>query len=103
MAGMYCLTDLLDLLIKENAQELRVDVGMPPQIVVRGEIRRLDLPVLTADNVAELFNSCATSEQAEELRRCGDTHFNYISPRSGRFSARASTEQTGFTLRIKPI
>jgi Tfp pilus assembly protein, ATPase PilU len=100
---MYCLTDLLDLLIKENAQELRVETGMPPQIVVRGEIRRIDLPVLTTDNVAELFNSFATSEQAEELRRCGDTHFNYVSPRSGRFAAKASIERIGFTLSIKPL
>ena len=45
MAGMYCMTDLLDLLVKESADELRLNTDTAPQIMVRGEVRRLDLPV----------------------------------------------------------
>jgi Tfp pilus assembly pilus retraction ATPase PilT len=52
MAGMYCLTDLLDLAVRESAQELRLEQGKPPAIVMHGQFRTLDLPVLTADNVA---------------------------------------------------
>jgi twitching motility protein PilT len=103
MAGMYCITDLLDLLVKESAEELRLHTDAAPQITVRGQVRRLDLPVLTTDNIAELFGSVARPEHAEELRLCGDAHFNYTSPHSGRFLVRASSERTGFTVSIKPV
>src|SRR3954467_4028834 len=103
MAGMYCMTDLLDLVVKESGEELRLRTDAAPQIIVRGEIRRLDLPVLTTENIADLFASVASPEQAEELRRCGDARFNYTSPRSGRFLVRASAERTGFTLSIRTV
>jgi Tfp pilus assembly pilus retraction ATPase PilT len=103
MAGMYCLADLLSLAVNESAEELRLEPGKPPLIVVRGEFRALDLPALTTDNVADLFSSFATPEQTEELRRCGDIHFTYTSQRSGRFGVKATSERAGITLKMKPI
>jgi Tfp pilus assembly ATPase PilU len=103
MAGMYCLTDLLDLAVSESADELRLTTGKPPVIIVCGQLRTLDLPELSTDNVAELFSSFAISEQTEELRRCGDIRFNYTSASSGRFAVKASTERESFTLSMKPL
>jgi len=103
MAGMYCLTDLLDLAVSEGAEALWLESEKPPVIVVRGQVRTLDLPALTTDNVADLFSSFATWDQTEELRRCGDIRFNYASPRSGRFAVKASRERLGFTLKMKPL
>jgi len=103
MAGMYCLTNLLDLAVRESAQELRLEKGKPPVIILRGQSRTLDLPELTADNVADLFSSLATPEQTEELRRCGDIHFVCTSPRSGRFVVNASSGRQDFTLSIRPL
>lgn len=74
MAEMYCLNDLLSLAGRERAEELRVEPGKVPSIVIRGRSRALDLPPLTSDNVAELFRSFATGERMEEQRRCGDVH-----------------------------
>jgi Tfp pilus assembly ATPase PilU len=103
MAGMYCLTDLLQLAVTESADELRLATGKPPVIVVRGQPRMLDLPELSAENVAELFSSFATVEQSEELRRCGDIHFNYASVNCGRFAVKASMDRESFTFRMKLV
>jgi twitching motility protein PilT len=100
---MYCLTDLLDLALRETAQELRLEQGKPPAIIVQGVSRTLNLPALTADDVAELFSSFATWEQSEELRRCGDIRFTYTSPHSGRFAINASAGRQDFTLSLKPV
>jgi Tfp pilus assembly pilus retraction ATPase PilT len=100
---MYCLTDLLQLAVNESAEELQLATGKAPVIIVRGQLRTLDLPELATDNVAELFSSFASSEQAEELRRCGDTRFNYVSPSFGRFAVKASAERERFTLIMKPL
>jgi|SRR2546423_13275332 len=103
MAGMYCLNDLLALSVRESAQELRLEQGRPPSIVVQGQFRPLDLPELTVDDVAKLFSSFATWEQTEELNRCGDIRFTYTSPHSGRFTVNASAGRKDFTLNIKPL
>ena len=103
MAGMYCLKDLLDLSVRESAQELRLEPGKPPRIVVQGQFRTLELPELTADDIAKLFSSFATWEQTEELSRCGDTRFTYTSAHSGRFAVNASAGRQDFTLSLKPI
>ncbi len=103
MAGMYCLADLLNLVVSESAEELRLEAGQPPLIIVRGQSRALNLPALTTDNLADLFSSFATPEQTEELRRCGDIHFNYTSQRSGRFGVKATSERVGITLKMKPL
>ena len=100
---MYCLRDLLDLAVREGAEELLLETGKPPVIHTGGRRRPLDLPVLTNDNVADFFSSFATREQAEELRRCGDIHFIYASERSGRFAVKVSAERQDFSLKIKPL
>ncbi len=100
---MYCLTDLLDLAVRERAQELRLGQGKPPVIIVHDQSRTLDLPELTAENVADLFSSFASPEQTEELRRCGDIRFTYTSPHSGRFAVNASAGRQDFTLSIRPL
>jgi Tfp pilus assembly pilus retraction ATPase PilT len=101
MAGMYCLTDLLHLAVSENADELQLTSGQPPVIIVRGELRALELPELSPENVADFFSGFATWEQTEELRRCGDIRFNYTSVSLGRFAVSASTERHSFTLKMK--
>ena len=103
MAGMYCLRDLLDLAVRERAEELLLETGKAPVIHTGGRRHPLDLPVLTNDNVADLFSSVATMEQSEELRRCGDIRFIYASDHSGRFAVKASTEGRDFSLKIQPL
>lgn len=103
MAGMYCLNDLLNLAVREAAAELRLEPGKVPLLVVRGQPRALDLPPLTSDNVVELFRSFATAEQIEELRRCGDVHFNYAFQHSARFGVTASMERENISLTIRQL
>jgi Tfp pilus assembly pilus retraction ATPase PilT len=103
MAGMYCLNDLLNLTVRERAEELQLEPDKAPVIVVHGEPRALDLPPLTSDNVAELFRSFATAEQLEELRRCGDIHFNYTFQNSARFGVAASQEHQEIRLKLKQL
>ena len=103
MAGMYCLRDLLDLAVRERAEELLLETGKAPVIHMGGRRRPLDLPVLTNDNVADLFSSLATKEQVEELFRCGDIHFIYGSKHSGRFAVKAWAERLDFSLKIQPL
>ncbi|HEY5911174.1 MAG TPA: hypothetical protein VJA21_11280 [Verrucomicrobiae bacterium] len=103
MAGMYCLKDLLNLVEVERAEELRLEPGKVPVMVVRGQPRALDLPALTSDNVAELFSSFASKAHLEELRRCGDVHFNHTFQNSARLAVTASMDHEDVCLKLKHL
>jgi len=103
MAGMYCLKDLLELVLREGAEELRLEVGQPAVMVYRGKPLGIDVPAVTSENVAELFRSIATEDQMEELRRCGDIHFIYVFQNSARFGVTATIRQDDFNLLIRSL
>ena len=99
MAGLYRMSDLLRLLAHEGAEELRLEPGRPPVMVLRGKPRVIDGGVVTTDDVAELFRGIATEEQNRELERCGDIHFTY-GPQD-RFRIEAASQGEFCSLRIK--
>ena len=103
MAGMYCLNDLLRLLQSEQAEELRLEAGRSPEMAVGGRVRVLDLPAITGDEVAELFGAFAPAEHLEELRRCGDVHFNFSFPQTARFKVSASLKGHDMSLKLRRL
>lgn len=103
MAGMYCIRDLLELLIRERATELSIVSGRTPVFAANGEKLPIDVPELSRDEVMELLNSIATDEQKQELQRCGDVRFIHSFQNSVRFSIMASLSATGITLTIRNL
>jgi Tfp pilus assembly ATPase PilU len=103
MAGMYGMNDLLNLVARESAEELRLEPGRPPIIVLHGKARVVDSSLLTSDNVNELFRGIATEEQSRELRRCGAIHFNFAAQNSARFWVNAVVQGEALGLTIKNL
>jgi Tfp pilus assembly ATPase PilU len=101
MPGMYNLNDLFDLMTREGAEELRLDPGRPPVMVLQGRLRVIDGALLTTENVAELFRSIATKEQRRELDQCGDIHFNLAVSNSDRFNVSATIQGEQFSLCVR--
>ena len=103
MAGMYSLNDLLELSLREGAEELRLRTGEAPVMIIQGEATAIDVPAMTTDNVTELFRSIATEGQLEELRRCGDTHFIYVFQSFGRFGVTAKMQRESFDVQFRNL
>ena len=103
MAGMYCMKDLLELLLREGAEALRLRTDCPPVMVVQGEPLAIDVPTVTADNVAELLQSIATEGQMGELRACGDIHFIYVFQNSARFAVTAAQQHEALNVEIRSL
>jgi Tfp pilus assembly ATPase PilU len=100
---MYCINDLMNLAAREAAEEFRLEAGRPPEMVLQGKVRALDLPPLTEDNVMELFRSFASPEQIDELGRCGDVRFNHMFQNSAQFAVLARMQREHITLMLKNI
>lgn len=103
MAGMYRMRDLLNLVAREGAEELRLEPGRPPVMVLQGQPRVIVRSLLTSDDVAELFRSIATEEQRRELGQCGDLHFTFTADSSARFRVSAAMQGECLSLRIKNL
>ena len=103
MAGMYRMNDLLSLVAREGAEELRLEPDRPPVMMLQGKPRTVDAMVVTSDNVAELFRSIATEEQRRELDQCGKAHFTYVGRDSGRFSIQVAMRGASCSLTIKNL
>ena len=100
MGGMYRMQDLLKLVTRERAEELRLEPGRPPIMVLHGKARVMDGGLVTSDDIAELFHSIASDEQNQELTRCGDSHFLFTSEDSGRFKITATANAGQLNLRV---
>ena len=100
---MYCINDLMNLAAREAAEEFRLEAGRPPEMVLQGKVRALDLPPLTEENVMELFRSFASPEQIDELGRCGDVRFNHIFQNSAQFAVVARVKLDHISLKLKNL
>lgn len=103
MAGMYRMLDLLNLVAREGAVELQLQPGSPPVMVLHGKPRVIDGPLITSDQVAELFRSIATGEQSRELDKCGDIRFSYNAENAMRFTVSATTQGGKLSVRVKNV
>ncbi len=101
MPGMYNLKDLLVLMAREGAEELLLEPDQPPRMVLRGKMRVLDGPMLTADEVEGLVQSIASVEQRREIAVCGDARFHYVADHLAKFSVHAQTQNNLLRVKIK--
>ena len=103
MDGMYHMQDLLKLVAREGAEELRLQPGRPPVMVLQGKARVMDGALVSSGDVAELFRSIATDEQTRELARCGDIHFIFATEHSARFKVSAAMDGEHVNLTIRNL
>jgi twitching motility protein PilT len=103
MAGMYSVHDLLNLVAREGADELRLEPGRPPVMMLQGKLQMIDGGLLTSDEVAELFRSMATDEQRRELDQCGNLRFIFAAGNSARFNVTAVMREQHLCLTAKNL
>jgi len=103
MSGMFNMKELLSLVAEQGAAELRLEPDRPPMMLLHGKIRVLDGPLVTSDQIAELFRGIATDEQRRELDLCGSTQFRYAAEHSAHFSVRAGLCGNSLSLNIKNL
>jgi Tfp pilus assembly ATPase PilU len=103
MAGMYHIHDLLNLVAREGAEELRLEPGRPPVMMLQGKLQMIDGGLLTGDEVAELFRSIATDAQQRELDQCGNLRFVFAAGNAARFNVTAVTQEQHLCLTVKNL
>lgn len=89
------ITELLAFSVKHNASDLHLSAGVPPQIRVDGEVRKINLPVLEHTEVHRLVYEIMNDRQRKEFEENLEVDFSFEMPGLARFRVNAYHQARG--------
>lgn len=89
------MTELLAFSAQQNASDLHLSAGLPPMIRVDGDIRRVNVPALSHDEVEALVLGIMNEQQRQEFAQRLETDFSFEVPGVARFRVNAFTQNRG--------
>lgn len=89
------ITELLAFSVKHNASDLHLSAGVPPQIRVDGEVRKINLPVLEHTEVQRLVYEIMNDRQRKEFEDELEVDFSFELSGLARFRVNAYHQARG--------
>ncbi len=86
---MILVERLLQAVVKLNASDLHMTVGIPPTLRVHGRLRQLETASMTPDDTMGVLKSIAPESNLQELQECGTTDFGFAFKDMARFRVAA--------------
>ena len=79
------MSDLLQLVVEENASDLHLQVGVPPVLRIHGRMQPLESPPLVPDDTERLMKSITSEDHQQRIREGGGTDFGFSYGKAARF------------------
>ncbi|HET9001116.1 MAG TPA: type IV pilus twitching motility protein PilT [bacterium] len=98
------ITDLLVQTKEQGASDLHLTVGSHPTLRLNGKLTRLDMPLLTREDIHTMLYDILTDEQKARFEATHDLDFSLELSGVGRFRVNAFLQRLGegFVLRLIP-
>jgi twitching motility protein PilT len=61
------ISELLAFSVRNQASDLHLSAGMPPMIRVHGEVKKINLPAMTHDEVQAMLHSIMSDDLKKKL------------------------------------
>jgi twitching motility protein PilT len=97
------MSDLLQLVVSENASDLHIRVGTAPTIRVHGILHRVEGPSLRPEDAEELMRSITSEEHIQETRERGGADFAFAFGEAARFRVSVFKEKGNFGMVMRQI
>src|SRR6266536_756439 len=95
---------MLEQVIKRDASDLHLQVGVPPMLRIDGALKPVDdAPVLTEDDTEKLVFSILDEDQKEILLKDKEVDFSFAFGDYGRFRANAFHERGNLAAALRLI
>src|SRR4030095_2049861 len=85
----FDFADILLETIRLDASDLHISVGSPPAVRVRGDLKRLDYPVMTSQDTREIIYTILSNDQRKRLETDWQVDLSYTVPNQARFRVNA--------------
>jgi twitching motility protein PilT len=97
------MSDLLQLVVSENASDLHIRVGTPPVIRLHGILHRVEGPALNPEDTEELMRSITSEEHIQHTRERGGADFGFAFGELARFRVSVFKEKGNFGVVLRQI
>lgn len=97
------MSDLLQLVVQENAADLHIRVGVPPVIRLHGTLHKVEGPPLTPEDTEELMRSFTSEENIQHVRERGGADFGFAFGDMARFRVSVFKEKGNFGIVARQI
>jgi len=97
------MSDLLQLVVAENASDLHLRVGIPPVIRVHGVLHRVEGPLLNNDDTEALMRSITSEDHVQQVRERGTVDFGFAFGELARFRVSVFKERGQFAAVLRQI
>jgi twitching motility protein PilT len=89
------IAELLAFGVKNKASDLHLSAGLPPMIRVHGDVRRINVPSLTHDDVHGMVYDIMNDGQRKQYEENLECDFSFEIPNLARFRVNAFVQQRG--------
>ena len=89
------ITDLLAFGVKNKASDLHLSSGISPMIRVHGDIRRINLPEMSSEEVDTMITSVMNDQQRKLYQQDFEVDFSFELPNVARFRVNAFMTERG--------
>ncbi|MGQ4275455.1 type IV pilus twitching motility protein PilT [Pseudidiomarina sp. E22-M8] len=97
------ITELLGFAVKNNASDLHLSADSPPMIRVDGDVRKINIPVLTHKQVQELVYDIMNDRQRKEYEQNFECDFSFEIPDLARFRVNVFVQNRGCAAVLRTI
>ncbi len=97
------IEELLELVVKENAADLHINVGLPPMLRLHGGLTKADTEPLTPDDTVNYMKAITSREHQEELQKVGGTDFGFAFKDIARFRVSVFKERGNIAMSLRLI
>ncbi|MGA2436622.1 MAG: type IV pilus twitching motility protein PilT [Bryobacteraceae bacterium] len=99
----YSMSDLLQLVVSEDASDLHLRVGVSPTIRVHGILHRVEGPALGPGDTEELMRSITSEDVIQQVRERGGADFGFAFGDMARFRTSVFKEKGNYGVVMRQI
>ena len=97
------ITELLAFTVKNKASDLHLSAGLPPLLRVHGDMRRLNVPELSHQDVHAMVYDIMNDGQRKRYEEQLECDFSFEIPQLSRFRVNAFVQQRGAAACLQPF
>lgn len=100
---MLSLRDLLEIMVKQNASDLHITVGTPPQLRVDGKLMKTDLDMLTPEDTKKLAYSVMNEKQRLKFEENSELDLSFGIKNLSRFRCNIFMQRGNVAMALRQI